>query len=37
MPITLRDGRGREVVAKCRTCPPGVRTHRMDTTDEPAF
>lgn len=35
--ITLRDGRGREVVAKCRTCPPGVRTNHEETSDEPAF
>ena len=34
--ITLRDGRGREVVAKCRTCPPGVRSGH-DPGEEPEF
>lgn len=34
--ITLRDGRGREVVAKCRTCPSGVRTNH-EHNDEPEF
>lgn len=35
--ITLTDGRGREAVAKCRTCPPGVRTAYDNTSDEPEF
>lgn len=35
--INLRDGRGREVVAKCPTCPPGVRTSHEEISDEPAF
>lgn len=35
--ITLRDGRGREVIAKCRTCPPGVRSSHEPDTDEPEF
>lgn len=36
--LTLRDHHGREAVAKCPTCPPGVRTaHDQDPDDEPEF
>jgi hypothetical protein len=37
--LTISDGRGRNIAAKCPDCPPGIRAHIVDDglDDEPPF
>lgn len=37
--LTISDGRGRNISAKCPDCPPGIRAHVVEDgfDDEPPF